>query len=192
VPAGRDLYVTAPDGREARVRLRPGETLADASLAWSAPEARARGALASALDRGLFAMAFGPGYYRGFVDAQPDLMAVPLGANEDRPAPAAAPPSMTRGARAAFVGAAVLAAASLSFTAAALVSRHDFEETPWQRPAADALARMHWERDVAIATGVAAAASAGLGVYLGRRAAARVTAGVGPGGGLLGLSWDAW
>jgi hypothetical protein len=75
VPAGGTIYVHA-DTREARFAACAGETVAFDGLAFAAPGVRARGALAEAMSRGLFATAFGRGYYMGFVDQAPDLIPV--------------------------------------------------------------------------------------------------------------------
>ena len=72
LPSGRGFFVQAADGREAEFLPAAGERVPFASLAWRAAGTRARGALDTALERGLFLTPFGPAYYRGFVGARPN------------------------------------------------------------------------------------------------------------------------
>jgi len=74
VPSGI-LFVRA-NGREARVDARGGEKLTWDGLPFHDPTGRSRGALGEALRRGLYASAFGPNYYRGFMARAPELVAV--------------------------------------------------------------------------------------------------------------------
>jgi hypothetical protein len=80
VPAGGTAYVRS-DAREARFEIRPGQTVAFDDLAFDAPSTRARGALADAMSRGLFATAFGPSYYMGCIDQAPEF--IPVGLAEE-------------------------------------------------------------------------------------------------------------
>ena len=78
VPSKRKLFVRTPRG-EAMFILDEGEraTLDDITLRRRA--LHPRGALDVSMQRGLFAAAFGPAYYRGFVDnADGALVPVPL------------------------------------------------------------------------------------------------------------------
>lgn len=77
VPAGHTLYVRCDRG-EATVRPAVGERIALEALAFRTPSMNPRGAVEAALHRGLFAVAYGPAYYRGFVDRAGDLVSVPL------------------------------------------------------------------------------------------------------------------
>ena len=77
----------------------------------------------------------------------------------------------------AFAGAAVLGVMTAALTAAAISARADFDEAPYQKDSAEALDRLHLYRNLAIATGVAAAGAAGLGLYLRWRVAPVVEAG---------------
>ena len=72
LPAGRLLSLRAEMG-EAALQLRPGERVDLASLSFGRSTLRARDALAAALHRGLFHLAHGPIYYRGFVDSSGEL-----------------------------------------------------------------------------------------------------------------------
>ncbi|HMF39569.1 MAG TPA: caspase family protein [Polyangia bacterium] len=91
VPTGT-IYVRAGD-REARFDSHPGDVISFDSLGFHDPRARARGALEDAVSRGLFANAFGRGYYRGFIDQAPEFVRVSFADPEvlrAQPAPAAA------------------------------------------------------------------------------------------------------
>ena len=75
LPAERVLYVHAGAG-EARFRLRSGEAVLYSELSLSEPSMRARGSLGDAMTAGLFASAFGPSYYRRFVDQAAEMVPV--------------------------------------------------------------------------------------------------------------------
>ena len=77
VPAGDTLYLRTARG-ESVIRLTPRENLDLETLPFAQAETRTRGAMDTALRRGLFATEFGPSYYRGFVDHSDDLLAVDL------------------------------------------------------------------------------------------------------------------
>jgi hypothetical protein len=72
VPPDQSLYVRTVAG-ESELRLAAGEVGVLDSLQLSPQNMRPRGALESALRRGLFATPFGPAYYRGHVDNLPNL-----------------------------------------------------------------------------------------------------------------------
>jgi hypothetical protein len=65
-------------GREVELRPVPEQTVTFDSLVLTPSESRPRGAIDSALHRGLFATGFGPAYYSGFVDRAPELAPVEL------------------------------------------------------------------------------------------------------------------
>ncbi len=73
----RPLYVIFPDG-EAAITPTAGQALDVATLPVAASQGRSRGSLESSMRKGLFATAYGPSFYRGFVGRQGDLIAVPL------------------------------------------------------------------------------------------------------------------
>jgi hypothetical protein len=75
VPAGSPVYVRA-SGREARIELGPGSERRFDTLEFREVGSRARGAVEDAVRRGLFASAFGQGYYLGFIDQAPDFAPV--------------------------------------------------------------------------------------------------------------------
>ena len=80
---------------QATVQLAAGERFALDRVRLAENDTRARGALESALRRGLFATTFGPGYYRGFVDRADDLVAVEV--REPEVLVALAPPTIAAG-----------------------------------------------------------------------------------------------
>jgi hypothetical protein len=92
IPAGRTIYVRAAAG-EARFEARAGETVSFDVLHFLPPPSRTRGALEEAVRKGLFAGAFGPAYYRGFIDQAADFSPVSFdeGLAVARPAPPPAP-----------------------------------------------------------------------------------------------------
>jgi hypothetical protein len=75
VPADSKIYVRAA-GREARISPGRGQTISFAELTFDDPANRQRGALADAIQEGLFVTRFGPGYYAGFIDHAPDFIPV--------------------------------------------------------------------------------------------------------------------
>jgi hypothetical protein len=81
LPGGAPLCFRTDDGEE-WFRLEPGEQRGLDSFRPRATTARARGAMEVSLRNGLFATPFGPTYYRGFVDARPELAAVPAASPE--------------------------------------------------------------------------------------------------------------
>jgi len=204
LPAGRPLFVRSPDGAEAELTLHSRQVFPAERLAFHPTTMRERDAVGASLSRGLFATAFGPTYYRGYVDARPELMAVdlahpitpslvpgpadPLSVQSGSP-PAPAGVGIRPSARLAFEAAAILGATSLAFTTASLFARNDFDDTPYQRPATEALHRMHWERGLAIATGAVALASTGLGIYLQLRSGPTLVAGAAGAAMFVGPGW---
>jgi hypothetical protein len=80
MPGGEALYLRATSG-EASFRIDPGARLTLGSLQPSPDSLRSRGSMESSLRRGLFATPFGPTYYRGFVDARPEMPPVPMNEN---------------------------------------------------------------------------------------------------------------
>jgi hypothetical protein len=77
LPAGKALFVTA-DRREAQLSGRPGAVTRFEDLRFAPAPLRQRGRVSSSLERGLFATAYGRGYYAGFIDNAPDFVPVPL------------------------------------------------------------------------------------------------------------------
>src|SRR4029079_19673701 len=77
LPAGEQLYVRTYTRQEAPLKMTPGATVSCASLKLGA-SAAAKGSIDASHERGLFAAAYGPSYYRGFVDKNDELQSVPL------------------------------------------------------------------------------------------------------------------
>jgi hypothetical protein len=166
VPAGVPLYVRT-DGGEAELQLRSGQRLDFGLLTFRRTAMRARGAVDSSLRRGLFATAFGPSYYRGFVDQQQGLVAVELPLIlADSPPPPPAQERRHTASIAAFVTSGALLTTSVGFGVAALNARNEFQETNLERQALAARDRYDRHRTIAITTGVAALAAAAVGYYL--------------------------
>jgi hypothetical protein len=166
VPAETPLYVRT-DAGEAEVQLRAGQRLDFDGLSFHRTGLRSRGALDSSLRRGLFATAFGPSYYRGYVDQQETLVPVelPLVVAESATPPAADGPGHA-GSIAAFATSGALLATGVGFGAAAWHARSQFQDTQFERPALDARDRYNRYRAVAITAAVAALAAAAVGYYL--------------------------
>jgi Caspase domain len=171
LPSEVSLYVRTA-GAEAPIRLREGERLDFAALPFSPAELRSRGALESALRRGLFATAFGPAYYQGYVDNQSELVPVHL-ADE---APAAqlnltAPPPAPAARRSwpaltALGVSAALTVTAGSFGVLAWKARSDYQSTNLERSADLARERFQDRRTAAMIAGSGAVISGGVGLLL--------------------------
>jgi hypothetical protein len=90
LPANRELRIRS-GGQEASLSVPAGRRIPFASLEFQAVGVRIRGTEGEAVRRGLFASAYGPGYYRGFIDHAEDFIPVPLHAQTalDSPGPVA-------------------------------------------------------------------------------------------------------
>jgi hypothetical protein len=171
VPADETLYLRNHAG-QATVRLARGEHLSFDKVHLAENDVRGRGALESALRRGLFATGFGRGYYRGFVDSQEELVPLTVG-DEDvvlvAPQPAAEPAGMSPRRRASWIAygtAGALAVTAAVFGGLAIDARRDFENTYLEMPAIDASDRYKRDLTLSITTLVGAVVSAGIGTYL--------------------------
>lgn len=78
LPAGSTLFLSA-GGVEAEMPARTGAVTRFGDLRFEPPRWRSRGELSSALERGLFATAYGRGYYDGFTANVAGLVPVPFG-----------------------------------------------------------------------------------------------------------------
>lgn len=173
VPAGETLFVRNKHG-QATVRLAAGERFALDRVQLADNDVRARGALESALRRGLFATTFGPGYYRGFVDRSEDLAAVQVSEAEVLVAlPSAegprAPSSRRRAAWISFGVAAALGVGAGILGAMTWDARSDFENTYLERPAEEAQTRYQRNLTLSLTSLGAAAVAAGIGSWLYRQ-----------------------
>lgn len=72
------LYVVA-QGQEAEFSALPGQVTRFEELRFVPSSTRSRGLRSTALERGLFAVPFGRGYYEGFIDNAPEFLPVPFG-----------------------------------------------------------------------------------------------------------------
>ncbi len=160
VPGFMPLFYRTQAG-EALVQIATGKEIKLDTLRVSASSVRARGALASSLDDGVFAVPFGPAYYRGFVDRQ-DLASVAFPMDDHQPRRRSIVPSATLCA-----GAGALGLASIVTGGLALAAKNDYDGTNLQRVADDARHRYDTYRIAAFATlGVSlAAVTVGLAVH---------------------------
>jgi hypothetical protein len=189
LPAGVRLFVVWGD-REAEIPpTGGGGEVAVEGLVQRPLRARARGAAQTSMRKGLFATAFGPGFYRGYVSREGDLVPVlfaPEAAGPDiEPmlptlptspiSPTSAPllsarPAARDGARAAgqvlLAGAGAAAVASGVLAVLAWNAEARYEATTFEKPAAEERARFERYRGLAwgfaAGAGVAGAAAAAL------------------------------
>jgi len=184
LPAGEPLYLVSP-GKTVEFQGRPGDWLSVAQLGARPSEMRARGTMAAALRRGLFAASFGPSYYRGFVDSAVGMISVDFAATEpalqvrvaDRPDVPAQ--HLVDGKVIGVWSAAIaLAAASVTLEVLAARARQEHDGTTIERAATDAEDRFQRYQVWAAVTGAGAALAAGAGGWMvWRRRVALVGAG---------------
>jgi hypothetical protein len=172
LPPDRALYVHTRRA-EAALRLGAGATMDAARLAFGPPHRGARGALATALHAGLFALGFGPAYYRGFVDVHAELLPVPLWLPMESDHELRRPSRTPAIATSATAGA--LAAAAVILGGLAGKAASDYNATTFEREATDARRRYDGFTGASIGTGVAAALSAGVATWLWVRARSHAT-----------------
>jgi hypothetical protein len=168
LPAGERLFVRSRAG-EAELALRDGDErrlkpreLAPASFS-------ARGALGDALARGLFAVPFGPAFYRGFVDRVGGLPVDGEGTTlmVARPGPAQRPlPTRRKVAIGLWSGAAALGVAAAVTGGLAFDARSTYEATNLQRPADEARHDFAVDRTTAAVTAGTGAAAFVVGLVL--------------------------
>jgi hypothetical protein len=162
LPAGETLYFVS-EGSTLELTGAPGELLNVDNLVARPTETRARGALASALRRGLFAASFGPNYYRGFVDSSIDMVSVDFAGAKSAGAElsASAPARIfDRWVVSGYATAATLGAVALGFGIFADRASDQYNATTVERSATDASRRFELDRSLAITTGIAAALAA--------------------------------
>ncbi|HKO51459.1 MAG TPA: caspase family protein [Polyangiaceae bacterium] len=95
LPPSSTLYVVAR-GEEAQFSARPGQITRFADLEFVRSPSRSRGLSGANLERGLFVIPFGRGYYEGFIDNAPELVSVPLARDTERDELAAPTPLSAR------------------------------------------------------------------------------------------------
>jgi hypothetical protein len=181
LPADESLYLVSDD-QSFEFSGRAGEVVSLSKVLGERPPFSRRGALGSALKRGLFITPFGPGYYRGYVDNSTELL--PVGFLEDgknqlrmqREQPSNA--TALRVGIGAFWGiAAASAATSIVFGVRASQDAEAFQATDLERGAAEAASDFERNRSIAIVSGTVAivsAATAGLLMWLYRRSSGPV------------------
>jgi hypothetical protein len=171
VPSGRRLFVRS-DRAEAEVTVPAGARVSLDALTLRDRGLHARGALDVSLQRGLFAAAFGPSYYSGFVDRSDELGAVPLSIArtsapdasvratvEDRETPVLAWATL------GLSGAMLVTSAALGV--AALDARNDFEEADGlERTSLAASERFDDYRALSLASLVAGVVAGGISYVL--------------------------
>jgi hypothetical protein len=166
VPADQTLHLRSSSS-EGEVRLRPGQRQPFEGLALAPTSTRPRGAVDSALRRGLFQTSFGPAYYRGFVDRDESLVAVRLPELEAATRSDARPaiPGAWRRPAAwlAFGASGALAVTAGAFGWQALQARSEYRRTSFELPAAQARARHDDARAWALSALLGAVVSAGAG-----------------------------
>lgn len=165
VPANRRLFVHSALG-ELALRPRSGERIVVRSGEFQHTSVAARGAMESSLLLGLYATAFGPRYYQGYVDARGDLVPVPADTRGDAAPPLEGRPARSIGAPIAFVSAGALLVASLGFGIDAAHAAHLYDSTSLERPASEARARFQRDRAISLLAGGGGAIAAGVGLWL--------------------------
>ncbi len=165
LPASERLYLRTRHG-EAELSLATGTRTAFDALALHAPTTSARGAIDTALRRGIFASPFGPVYYRGFVDSHPlDYLAVPIDASPTPLEASAARAPTWPGWAAGSLGAASGVAAGV-FAILALNAQSDLDAARFERPATLAKERFVTDRNIAIGLGAVAVVGLTVGTVL--------------------------
>jgi hypothetical protein len=169
VPAGEPLHIRNAHS-ETEVQLQAGQRLRFESLTLQASATRARGAVDSALRRGLFQTSFGPAYYRGFVDRDDSLVGVQVPELDLRARMREEPvPGQWRrsAAHLCYGGSAALAITAGIFGWQAWQSHGDYNATRLEQPAAQARSRYDSARTRALTALVGAALTASIGALLG-------------------------
>jgi len=152
IPPDRLLFVH--DGeREAELLVPPGVHRRFDSLPFHRGPLQARGAIENALEKGLFLMPFGPGYYSGYVDSRDVVGVVPAPSSEEG-VPQVTVPDHGRPKRGTLVwslrgASGALLASSLAFGALAWNARSDFEAASTQVAASQANDRFKLDSTVA-------------------------------------------
>jgi hypothetical protein len=163
VPTGR-LYFRS-GGLEATLDVREGDRVDLARVALASPTARARGAIEGAMERGLFAAAYGPGFYRAFIEGREELVPIPIAPQGDEPLTAAPGPSRTAGWVTLGAGG-VLGAATGVLFGLTLSAKSDWESTSLERPATEARDDFTKLRTASVLGGALTALAVGVGVWL--------------------------
>ena len=167
LPPSRPLYVRSKTD-EAELRVKSGETVTLEGLQRRPPSTRQRDALDTSLRRGLFASAFGPTYYRGFVDAREDLLPVAFPAHAGAEHQSARTDDSGPNSRTDAVlwatggGAVVLGGVAATFSALAISARNEATSASTEHAAVSARDRFVFDRAAAISSAAGAALLAGV------------------------------
>jgi hypothetical protein len=197
LPAVEKLFIRGADG-ETVLRAAADAIVALDELRLASVETRPRGAVESSLHRGLFAAEYGPRYYRGYVDQNPELAAVPLPSVPAEPAIQRAAVDKQALARRDRRTGLTLVGVSAGFAVVAVVlgalaadSFATLASTNLERPAQQAHDRALPLAGVAAASLAVAAATAAAGGWLTVRAGreSRLTARLSPTGASIALAW---
>jgi hypothetical protein len=168
LPVGGGLHVVRSDGEAVVATSDSGDARLESLVVRR--QVVARDFETSAMRSGLFATAFGVGFYEGYISQKVELIPVPYppaqapAADLDlRPAPARRDVSGLRKTvgRTFLVGAALSAAVAGVATGFMLYARHQYQSTSVERTATEA--RDRFETD-GMAAGIAGGASAALGI----------------------------
>ncbi len=158
VPSGREVFVRTQD-QEAAFRLSAGQTAQFAQLQLKQRATSARGSIDLAYRQGLFALAYGVDYYKGFVDSVQSVsvkFGVSRSASELRQS--ATSPIRRPLAIGLLALAGSAAAASLITGAIALDAKSEFQDTLYQRPGQELSDKYQRYGNAALATGLTGAA----------------------------------
>jgi hypothetical protein len=163
VPEGR-LYVHASPG-EAEVDATAGGTVDLGALTFAAPRMTHRGAVEGALERGLFATRFGPGYFAAFVDGlrEPTLG---FGPRNEAPAPLPAAHGTKTAGWVTLGIAGVLAGTTAVLTGLTFAAKSDYDSTSLERESTSAKGRYATLAPLSVAGGAATLVTAALGTWL--------------------------
>lgn len=169
IPSRRRLFVRTRDG-ETELTASAGQHVPFAALAMKKDASRARGSLALSLQRGAFATAYGPAYYRGFVDRADEPAGIPLVTNYAslRPPPAPADSGSSRAPAWVTLGVAgALLSTSGAFGLVALDAKEDFSDAKGlERASFAASERFNTSRSFSLGALVAGALAGGLSLVL--------------------------
>lgn len=171
VPADEPILLSNDEG-EATVVASADQPVRLEDVALGRPQLRVRSAAAESMRRGLFAAAFGPSYYAGYVD-NPASPMLPVDLSLAGPAGQAEAPS-PRGHRTAAWSALAVGGASLAasgfFSVMAARAYGDFQNADLERTSADARTRYYTYGPAAIGMAAVTVVAGTLAYWLWNRA----------------------
>jgi len=160
VPPDELLFLRNRDD-EAELVVKAGSETQFVALAFRPRPLRPRGAMETSLREGLFLMPYGPAYYSGYVDRLESGVETARAPNIESASPNRALTWTLRG------GGAALLATSAIFGALAWDAHGDFENTTYQRPAAEASDRYRLDTTLAISFAISGLACAAASYLVG-------------------------